>query len=285
MQLDKPSQLFLDTIRATLFPAKGAVAVMAVLSAAISASYVLVFWADGQALSECLWTFLGFTALLFCLLSIAFTWISKHQVAIHTEGRMATKLWLACFAVLFISYAITLATTIPGTLSTDSHASISIIQGELPWSNAHPVFYTLLVGPFVLLGEATGHMGWGVGLFSLTQLTIMAAACAYACAWLRKLGMPLLVVFAALAFFTFNPVIARYATTMWKDIPFSITMLFIVLQLFEIALTRGKAIESPKACIKLALLTLLACLLRNNGIYAMAVTAIVLMLVWRRMWK
>lgn len=285
MQLDTQSQVFLDKIRTTLFPSKGNVAVMAVLSAAISASYVLVYWADGQVLSECLWTFLGFTALLFCLLSMVFAWVSNHQRAIRTEGRIDRKLWLACFAVLFVSYCVTLATTIPGTLSTDSYASISIIQGELPWSNAHPVFYTLLVGPFVLIGEATGHMGWGIGLFSLVQLTIMAAACAYACAWLRKLGMPLLAVFAALAFFAFNPVIARYATTMWKDIPFSITMLFIVLQLFEIALTDGQAIKNPKACAKLALFTLLACLLRNNGIYAMAATVVVLMLVWRRLWK
>ena len=88
--------------------------------------------------------------------------------------------------------------------------------------------------------------------------------------------MPLLAVFAALAFFAFNSVIARYATTMWKDVPFAMTMLLAILQLFEIALTKGAVIQSPRACIKLALLTLLTCLLRNNGIYAMAAGVVVL---------
>lgn len=263
----------------------------------ISASYVLVYWSEGQTSAECFWTFVGFSAILFCLFAIVFAWLASHQspvpLAESTAKRTALnfasatnkKLWLACFLVLFASYFATLLLSFPGTFSTDSYASISILQGELPWSNAHPVFYTLLIGPFVALGNAVGNMTVGLFAFSLVQLTLMAAVCSYACAWLRKMGMPLLVVFAALAFFAFNPVIARYATTMWKDVPFAMTMLLAILQLFEIALTKGAAIQSPRACIKLALLTLLTCLLRNNGIYAMAAGVVVLIAVWRKAWK
>lgn len=263
----------------------------------ISASYVLVYWSEGQTSAECFWTFVGFSAILFCLFAIVFAWLASHQspvpLAESTAKRTALnfasttnkKLWLACFLVLFASYFATLLLSFPGTFSTDSYASISILQGELPWSNAHPVFYTLLIGPFVALGNAVGNMTVGLFAFSLVQLTLMAAVCSYACAWLRKMGMPLLAVFAALAFFAFNPVIARYATTMWKDVPFAMTMLLAILQLFEIALTKGAAIQSPRACIKLALLTLLTCLLRNNGIYAMAAGVVVLIAVWRKAWK
>lgn len=263
----------------------------------ISASYVLVYWSEGQTFAECFWTFVGFSAILFCLLAIVFAWLASHQSPVPlVEGTakrtildfasiMNKKLWLACFLVLFASYFATLLLSFPGTFSTDSYASISILQGELPWSNAHPVFYTLLIGPFVALGNAVGNMTVGLFAFSLVQLTLMAAVCSYACAWLRKMGMPLLAVFAALAFFAFNPVIARYATTMWKDVPFAMTMLLVILQLFEIALTKGAAIQSPRACIKLALLTLLTCLLRNNGIYAMAAGVVVLIAVWRKAWK
>ncbi|WP_417753761.1 DUF6020 family protein [Slackia sp.] len=297
MQLDVRSRQFLANIQEKAFPTRGSIAIITLLSMSISASYVLVYWSEGQTSAECFWTFVGFSAILFCLFAIVFAWLASHQspvpLAESTAKRTALnfasatnkKLWLACFLVLFASYFATLLLSFPGTFSTDSYASISILQGELPWSNAHPVFYTLLIGPFVALGNAVGNMTVGLFAFSLVQLTLMAAVCSYACAWLRKMGMPLLVVFAALAFFAFNPVIARYATTMWKDVPFAMTMLLAILQLFEIALTKGAAIQSPRACIKLALLTLLTCLLRNNGIYAMAAGVVVLIAVWRKAWK
>lgn len=297
MQLDVRSRQFLANIQEKAFPTRGSIAIITLLSMSISASYVLVYWSEGQTSAECFWTFVGFSAILFCLFAIVFAWLASHQspvpLAESTAKRtildfasiMNKKLWLACFLVLFASYFATLLLSFPGTFSTDSYASISILQGELPWSNAHPVFYTLLIGPFVALGNAVGNMTVGLFAFSLVQLTLMAAVCSYACAWLRKMGMPLLAVFAALAFFAFNPVIARYATTMWKDVPFAMTMLLAILQLFEIALTKGAAIQSPRACIKLALLTLLTCLLRNNGIYAMAAGVVVLIAVWRKAWK
>lgn len=297
MQLDVRSRQFLANIQEKAFPTRGSIAIITLLSMSISASYVLVYWSEGQTSAECFWTFVGFSAILFCLFAIVFAWLASHQspvpLAESTAKRTALnfasttnkKLWLACFLVLFASYFATLLLSFPGTFSTDSYASISILQGELPWSNAHPVFYTLLIGPFVALGNAVGNMTVGLFAFSLVQLTLMAAVCSYACAWLRKMGMPLLAVFAALAFFAFNPVIARYATTMWKDVPFAMTMLLAILQLFEIALTKGAVIQSPRACIKLALLTLLTCLLRNNGIYAMAAGVVVLIAVWRKAWK
>lgn len=297
MQLDVRSRQFLANIQEKAFPTRGSIAIITLLSMSISASYVLAYWSEGQTSAECFWTFVGFSAILFCLFAIVFAWLASHQspvpLAESTAKRTALnfasttnkKLWLACFLVLFASYFATLLLSFPGTFSTDSYASISILQGELPWSNAHPVFYTLLIGPFVALGNAVGNMTVGLFAFSLVQLTLMAAVCSYACAWLRKMGMPLLAVFAALAFFAFNPVIARYATTMWKDVPFAMTMLLAILQLFEIALTKGAAIQSPRACIKLALLTLLTCLLRNNGIYAMAAGVVVLIAVWRKAWK
>ena len=297
MQLDVRSRQFLANIQEKAFPTRGSIAIITLLSMSISASYVLVYWSEGQTSAECFWTFVGFSAILFCLFAIVFAWLASHQspvpLAESTAKRTALnfasttnkKLWLTCFLVLFASYFATLLLSFPGTFSTDSYASISILQGELPWSNAHPVFYTLLIGPFVALGNAVGNMTVGLFAFSLVQLTLMAAVCSYACAWLRKMGMPLLAVFAALAFFAFNPVIARYATTMWKDVPFAMTMLLAILQLFEIALTKGSAIQSPRACIKLALLTLLTCLLRNNGIYAMAAGVVVLIAVWRKAWK
>lgn len=297
MQLDVRSRQFLANIQEKAFPTRGSIAIITLLSMSISASYVLVYWSEGQTSAECFWTFVGFSAILFCLFAIVFAWLASHQspvpLAESTAKRTALnfasatnkKLWLACFLVLFASYFATLLLSFPGTFSTDSYASISILQGELPWSNAHPVFYTLLIGPFVTLGNAVGNMTVGLFAFSLVQLTLMAAVCSYACSWLRKMGMPLLAVFAALAFFAFNPVIARYATTMWKDVPFAMTMLLVILQLFEIALTKGAAIQSPRACIKLALLTLLTCLLRNNGIYAMAAGVVVLIAVWRKAWK
>ena len=158
MQLDVRSRQFLANIQEKAFPTRGSIAIITLLSMSISASYVLVYWSEGQTSAECFWTFVGFSAILFCLFAIVFAWLASHQspvpLAESTAKRTALnfasatnkKLWLACFLVLFASYFATLLLSFPGTFSTDSYASISILQGELPWSNAHPVFYTLLIG-------------------------------------------------------------------------------------------------------------------------------------------
>lgn len=279
--LDDPSRTVISTIAKTVFPSKRSVAGAAALSAAISASYVAVYWMDGTAKAECFWVFWGLLGVVFALISFVAHETQAHQIE-ETKRSVSKKRRGFYFGVLFFSYAITLAANFPGTLSTDSYASLEIALGNAPLSNAHPLFYTALVTPFALLGEASGNMDLGVFLFSLTQMTACAAACSHACIWLKKHSLPDIAALATLAFFALDPVIAKYASTMWKDIPFALCMLLAFLQLLDIALSKGEALEERKVRIKLAATVLLVCLLRNNGIYAMAFLAAFMAITWRR---
>lgn len=279
--LDAPSRDFVSRVARTVYPRKGALAAMIALSLVLSASYVAVYWMDGTTKAECFWVFWGLAGVMFVLLSFLAYEMKARQIEGGRQD-VSKKHWLFCFGVLFVSYAVTLAANFPGTLSTDSYASIEIALGNAPLSNAHPLFYTALVTPFAQLGEASGNMDLGVFLFSLVQMTAFAAICSYACFWLKKRSLPDIAVLAALAFFAFNPVVAKYASTMWKDIPFALCMLLALLQLLDIALSKGEALESRKTRLKLAAIVLLVCLLRNNGIYAMALLAVFMAFVWHR---
>lgn len=278
--LDGASQKYISDIAKLAFPRKGSLALTILLSVVLSATYVAVYWMDGTTKAECFWILWGLAVVIFVILGIIASLIARFQIE-SREVSASKKYWTLCFIALMVSYGITLAMNFPGTLSTDSYASIRIALGEEPWSNAHPMFYTALIIPFVQLGSAIGNMTVGVFLFSFVQMTTVAAVCAYACLWLKRRGIPDVAVLAVLAFFALNPVIAKYATTMWKDIPFALCMLLACLQLFDIALSKGEALKSLKTCLKLGVTVLLICLLRNNGIYAMALAALCMAIVWR----
>lgn len=279
--LDGPPRSAISHIYQTVFPSKSSTAGVVILAAAISASYVAVYWMDGTAKAECFWVFWGLLGVVFTLLSFIAYEMRIHQIE-GLQRSASKKHGVFYFGVLFVSYAVTLAANFPGTLSTDSYASLDIALGKAPLSNAHPLFYTALITPFAQIGAISGNMDIGVFLFSLTQITACAAVCSYSCLWLKKHSLPDIAVLAALAFFAFNPVITKYASTMWKDIPFALCMLLALLQLLDIALGKGKALDERKTRRRLATTVLLVCLLRNNGIYAMAFLVAFMAIVWHR---
>lgn len=83
----------------------------------------------------------------------------------------------------------------PGCTSVDSNDILKMVLG-LPfeadhfrcdtWNNHHPVAYTALVSLFVNLGASIGGLSFGVGLFSLLQMTVLACCAAYGACWMRK---------------------------------------------------------------------------------------------------
>ena len=282
--LDDASRNFLAQIKSRVFSTPAHYALLAIFSVLLSASWVLGHWLDGTGFSECFWSFCAFSLLLFAGLTLVTYWLDTHQIT-FAETAVSKNRGGIAFAVLFLSFFITFLVNFPGSYSGDSVDSIKIALGQLPWSNTHPVMFTLLISPFVILGNALGNVAIGTALYLFIQLIFTAAVCAYACYWIKKMGAPDLVALATLAFFTFNPIIAKYATTMWKDIPFSLCMLLFILLLFEIAFSKGRRLESPTTCLRLTALAFAICLLRNNGIFAMAACALCLAIVYRRHFK
>ncbi len=292
---------FLNSLKRTVFSKPLYAVVLIIFSACLSTSQVLGLWLDGEMASSCFWVFWGLTLLVFIIATLVAHMVLYFQYevgeaetnkgeagevlaasAVATKARVSLKAWVIISVVLLISFTITYLMNFPGTYSNDSLDSINIALGQASLSNAHPVLYTAFVALFVHIGLAFGNIEIGLVLYCIVQMILCATVLSYTCCWLKKMGAPTLAVLAAVVFFTFNPIIARYSFTMWKDIPFSLCFILVVLLLFELVLTPKHFLVSKQRCVTLALFVLLSCLLRNNALYALLLTVIVLAITFRR---
>lgn len=117
--------------------------------------------------------------------------------------------------------------------------------------------------------------------YSLFQLVVLAICCASSAYWIgtrvSQRGEVLSIIF-----FAANPLLCRYAVTMWKDVLFAAFILLLVIYLMEIVRTEGECLSGFKGVLSLAGLSLLICLARSNGPYVLFILLGVLALVFRR---
>lgn len=191
------------------------------------------------------------------------------------------KWWLGSFLLLILLWSPYLLAYYPGILTPDSLTSLLQAKDLSLLYNHIPVAYTLLVALFARIGWQIGDANFGVFLFSLAQLLIMAGVLSYSAYWLRaKMRRPAAACIALL-FYGMNPVIAMHSITMWKDVLFSAWIVLLCLFLFDMALGGGKRLDSKKGMRELCVLLLLVCFGRNNGLYVAVFCLGVLLIVYK----
>ena len=231
-------------------------------------------------------------AVCFCLLCCIFLcpvvlwiWHKLNGRANIERERNPTRaqsrtVFLVAFIAIELSCLIALLGHYPGYATNDSNSSINQAL-NIAWeqsgigglSNHHPVVFTFVVTFFVRIGVLVGNLGLGVALFSLFQMTCLAATLAYVTWWLyRRGGVPPWFVVATAAFFALNPIIPRYAITMWKDILFSAVLLLFILALFDLVRSNSALRTHKSWLVRFIALTLGVFFLRSNGIYILLAT-------------
>ena len=194
--------------------------------------------------------------------------------------------WALAAVFLFLCWIPCLVVYYPGSISPDSLACIVRADGRAGLSNQQPVFYTLLMRPFLLFAQAIGRsLNFGCALFLLVQAAAMAVMLGYVPAWLLKRGCPRWAALLCVAFFTLNPAFPMYSVTMWKDILFTGLMTLYVLNLYDIIQSKGDWFRSRRNLIWFLALNFLIAFFRNNGFYVIAVTLVLLVFLYWKSWK
>ncbi len=200
-------------------------------------------------------------------------------------------LFVITFVVLALCWGFWWSLYFPGCASTDSNDILKMAFGIDATSNHfryegvsshHPLLYTGFVAAVVVPVKAlTGSVTAAVGAFSLVQMLLLAACVAGAVAWLARRGVAKAAVVAVVVFFAVNPLVGRYAVTLWKDIPFAGALLLFSLVCCDVARTRGAWLSSPARWAALLATACLVALLRSNGAVVVVACAVVLAVVCR----
>ncbi len=191
-------------------------------------------------------------------------------------------LWTLLFVAAWIPYFLTYY---PGLMTADSFTCLTGGVGLTTLSNQQPVLYQLWIGLWVRLGMMLGGINRGVALYSLVQMLVMASIFGYGLFWLRRRGCNWFYTILLAVFLIGNPVYGRFSVTMWKDILFGDVMLLFALFLADTARVRGENLLHWQGAVHLCALACCVSFVRNNGLYIVILTGVLLVLWCRRYWK
>ena len=151
---------------------------------------------------------------------------------VRTRRRYVRPRWWLPILVFVWSQAILLlwwAGQFPGDLSYDSMTYVRHVTSG-PWDQSHSVVYD----SFVLLSLTLVHSVW---LLTLAQTVVCSIAFAYFASVVRDWGVRAPWAALPAVVMPLLPSIGSFTTTVWKDVPFALSMVFLaatLLQLFRV---------------------------------------------------
>lgn len=181
------------------------------------------------------------------------------------------------FAVILACYVPMLLVMLPGSFAYDVPFQLEqVFTGR--YSTHHPLLHTLLLGGCVMLGRALGSVNLGAALYTVLQMTGLAACFAAACASIARQSGARAAKWSA-AFFAVYPLHMMMAVNATKDVLFS-GLFVLTLALVREAMMAERMDWKLGAGIAGAGTGML--LLRNNALYAVAAWLLLLLVMYRR---
>lgn len=191
---------------------------------------------------------------------------------------------LVFWIVFFLDFCIDivfLLTSYPGSMLPDTFASVDQIMGRAPYSNHHPILFTLLIQVFLFLGTKLFHsMSAGIFLFCVLQSLLYSATIGYFVAWIYKQKLPNVLVVIVAVFYLVSLIFANYAINVQKDALFAVFLFWMMLFLLSMQEKQKifQGLELPFFVLQLFLVAFF----RNNGLYIDWILVILLLICYRK---
>lgn len=176
--------------------------------------------------------------------------------------------WLQLFIAIVLIWTIYLVAYFPANMSADSMDQWHQALGIYNISNWHPAFHTLVIKFIIQFYE-------NPVMIAVAQIIFGAAVISSFLLFLCKNGLNnrLAIVFAVL--FAALPNNGVNIVTLWKDIPYTISLLWLTLVLYQFTIN-NKKYSSILSYVNLTAALCSVALFRHNGIVVVVIAAIVL---------
>ena len=210
------------------------------------------------------------------------------HVSMDTEGdgfKKSLRLFCCAAGSLVALWGIAFLVLFPGCFSTDSEDILKMIWGipfESDWfrydslNSHHPAFYIFLNFIAVRFGEVLGFGQMGcASVAAFMHAVTLACCCGFVVCEANKLFAKKIAVLFCWAYFFFDPLLAWYSVTMWKDIIFSGVFVCFALLLAELSLRPGILAKNRWKVVLLILFAVASSLLRSNGFLAVGLSLLV----------
>ena len=217
---------------------------------------------------------LSFTIVIGYLIFIALIFLGTWHPA--KRARVGKKYgWLKYMLPMLICWGFTLLVFWPGIMTNDSVAMWEqTLDGQ--YSDWQSAFYSILLTGLV-------HIWYSPAVVSVMQVVLFSFLVAWGLGVLHNEGTPEIILWLISLLFATLPFNNLYSVTLWRDIPYAIAVLWLVILLLKLFLSKGEWAKS--GWVWLALAGFLIAILRKNGIPAAFGALALLPLFYRKFWK
>lgn len=225
--------------------------------------------------------------IIYPLIEMLIEYINNHMIKTTTNintPKHLRRMFFAFWGVIFIAWIPHLLSFYPGGIVGDGAITIeAALKPGMPKENHWVVLYILVIKFFLYFGAKLGlSLSKSIYLYVIVESLAYSAVCAMVGVKLKKHKIPNIFVYGSVLIYALSGFFASYGMGLWKDGIFSAAIVLIVLMLWEYPFGKKPSIAY---CIKISLLMLFACFLRNNGLYTIVVCFVAFVILLRREYK
>ena len=185
--------------------------------------------------------------------------------------------WLLYAFPMLLIWTIVLMIFWPGIMTNDSFGQWEqMATGNFnDWQSA---VYSLLI-------LFLTHIWKSPAVVALAQIISLALVTAYGLKIFEENGANPIVMWGLSLLFAFLPVNMIFMSTIWKDIPYATSFLWLTTILLQIYLSNGVWIKNWKHVVTLSISAVCVALFRKNGVAVSVSVLIILIFVYFQNWK
>lgn len=248
---------------------------LVILFAALYSSVVsyFSFWDTLQYVCLFPFLFLGFVCALNC-----FYKRSQKMSFLRTESdpvRSRFRIFAVFFVILFCGQLLYWFAYYPGGFNLDAYGQWDQAHGQMPLNNWHPVLTT---GIYWLLTRVCDSFAFCI----FVQLLIFSFSAAYLLFVLSSIGIPRQILIPVSVFIAVCPGIGMNNVCLYKDVPFTIALIWMSVIGIRLVETKGKWLCTFAHSLLFAIVLFILPLIRHNGIFYSVAFLLCAILLYRK---
>jgi Family of unknown function (DUF6020) len=215
-------------------------------------------------------------AAIFCFFSfIAFLLLRGGYVWQRTEISKWTILWYM-LPMIFV-WMFYLLAFFPGNMSPDSLNHWRQVE-NMEFNNWHPFAYTMVILALTQIWDSPA-------VIVIFQMLLLSFVYAYGLYSFRQYGLGKKIAWVAAILWAVLPINGIFSTILWKDVVYSTFIVFLTIFVMKTVLQEGKNLRTWSGIATFTIVLLGIAFFRNNGLPIAIMTAVGMLIAYRRIWK
>ncbi len=201
-----------------------------------------------------------FSGIAICTIILVISLVAASKLAFPPYNRVnnGQSAYLKYFIPIILVWGIYLLAFYPGMMSADSLVQWDqIITGI--YNDHHPPFHTFTIW-------LVTRVAFTPTAVAVAQILFLGFVASQWFVFFEQIGLPKWLIWLGLSIFSLSPVNGTMVNTLWKDIPFSTSVLALSLLLAKVVFSDGEWIQSRMSKILLGIICALVLLFRHDGL-------------------